>query len=81
MSKVAIVIDSTAYIPPDILKQHLITVVPLQVIWGTESMRDGFDITPQAFYTRLKTSKVFPTTSQPSPADFAKVYTRLTDEG
>lgn len=81
MSKIALVTDSTANIPPELAKQYPIEVVPLQVIWGSESLRDGIDITPQEFYTRLKNSKVMPSTSQPSPAAFKEVYDRLLNEG
>ncbi len=81
MSKVAIVIDSSANIPSNILSQHNINTVPLSVIWGQEVLKDGVDTTPQEFYTRLKSSKITPTTSQPSPADFTKVYEKLLGEG
>jgi DegV family protein with EDD domain len=81
MSKIAIVTDSTATIPADLIKPYQISVVPLQVIWGHESQQDGVDVTPTQFYTRLKNSKVMPSTSQPSPAAFQEVYTRLLEEG
>ena len=81
MSKVAVVTDSTAYIPQELTQGLNIQVVPLQVIWGDETFRDGVDIQPDEFYTRLKTAKVMPTTSQPSPAEFSKVYQRLLEEG
>ena len=77
MSKIAIVTDSTAYIPVDILRGHEIHSVPLQVIWGSETFRDGIDILPEEFYARLATSKVNPTTSQPSPAAFKELYEKL----
>lgn len=81
MSKVAVVTDSTANLPPELFSMLPIHVVPLQVIWGEESLADGVDITPQEFYTRLQHSKVNPSTSQPSPAAFRDLYTRLLDEG
>lgn len=81
MSKVAIVTDSTAVIPPEILATYPITIVPLQVIWAGQSYKDGIDLTAQEFYERLKTAKVMPSTSQPSPADFKSVYERLLAEG
>jgi DegV family protein with EDD domain len=81
MSKIAIVTDSTAYIPPEIMRGHEIHSVPLQVIWGSETFRDGIDILPEQFYARLAESKVNPTTSQPSPAVFKEVYERLAKEG
>jgi DegV family protein with EDD domain len=66
MSKVAIVTDSTAYIPEILLKELKINVVPLNLIWEEESLEDGVDIMPDEFYRRLANSKSFPTTSQPT---------------
>ncbi|NPA30784.1 MAG: DegV family protein [Chloroflexi bacterium] len=82
MSKpVAVVTDSTATIPESLVRQYNITVVPLQVIWGTQTYLDGVDITPEEFYRRLRTAKELPTTSQPSAGAFAEVYQRLHDQG
>ena len=67
-NKVAIVTDSTAYLPQDCLQQHNISVTPLSVIWGDEVYMDGVDILPDEFYKRLVDSKVMPTTSQVMPA-------------
>ena len=64
MSKIAVVTDSTAYIPDEYVKRHNITVAPQVLIWDNETLHDGVDILPSAFYTRLKTSKTMPTTSQ-----------------
>lgn len=81
MSKVAIVTDSTAYIPDGLKKNYSITFVPLQIIWGDETFLDLVDIQPVEFYERLKHAKVMPTTSQPSPAAFIDVYRGLLDQG
>jgi len=80
MSKVAIVTDSSAYIPNDILKEYPISVAPQVLIWGNESYEDGVDIQPGEFYTRLKDAKVMPSSSQVTPASFHKIYKRLLDE-
>ncbi len=81
MSKVVIVTDSTAYIPPELSKGLPIRVVPLQLIWGEETFLDGVDIQPSEFYTRLPQAKVMPTTSQPTPAAYIALYRQLLDEG
>jgi DegV family protein with EDD domain len=81
MSKVAIVTDSTAYIPEDICKQLNITVVPLVVIWGNETFVDGITINPKDFYTRLGTAKVMPTTSQATIIDMHRAFEKLVGEG
>ncbi|MDY6867343.1 MAG: DegV family protein [Chloroflexota bacterium] len=81
MSKVAIVTDSTAYLPEDLVKAYNITVVPLVVIWGEETLFDNVDIGPDEFYKRLSTSKVMPSTSQPTVNAFAEVFEKLHNEG
>ena len=73
----AIVLDSTADFP-DAAEQHPnFRVVPLYVNFGTESFRDGVDLTAEQFYARLKSSAVVPTTSQPTPGDFLDCYRTL----
>ena len=81
MNKVAIVTDSTVAIPPSIVEQQKLTIVPLAVNWDGQTYLDGIDITPQEFYKRLSSSKTMPTTSQPSAGAFAQVYNKLLDEG
>ncbi len=81
MSKVAIVTDSSPYIPEDLIKDNGIHVVPLTVIWGEENFYDGVDITPVEFYKRLETAKIMPSTSQPSVADFEVLFRSLHQQG
>ncbi len=81
MSKVMVVTDSTANIPAELLETHPIRVLPLQVIWGQEIMRDGVDIQPTQFYDRLKSAAVLPTTSQTTPEEFKQAYAALIEEG
>ena len=84
ISKVAIVTDSSAYLPPDLLEKYNITVTPQVLIWGNETFLDGVDIQPDEFYKRLATSKVMPTTSQVAivtmKAAFEKRITELEAE-
>ena len=51
--------------------------MPLYVNFGTESYRDGVDLTAAQFYERLRASPELPTTSQPTPADFLAAYEEL----
>jgi DegV family protein with EDD domain len=81
MSKVAIVTDSTAYIPDEMLKQYNITVVPLILIWGEETYRDGVDMMPGEFYKRLASSKVMPTTSQATIPSMQDAFEGLLEQG
>jgi DegV family protein with EDD domain len=80
MGRIAFVTDSTAAVPEDQVREHDVTVVPLQVIFGTESFRDGVDLTQDQFFERLKAAKNLPTTSQPSVADFEEAYRKLLDD-
>jgi DegV family protein with EDD domain len=81
MAKVALVTDSTAYIPREVMQQHNISVVPQVVIWDNQTLEDGVDIQPTAFYARLSTSKTMPTTSQVSVPNMHKAFSSLLDQG
>lgn len=81
MSKIAFITDSTAYIPADLVKKHNITVAPQILIWGDQTFQDGVDIQPDEFYTRLKTAKAMPTTSQVSMVTMQNIFQGLVDQG
>ena len=81
MAKVAVVTDSTAYLPQDILTGLPVHILPLQVIWGSDTYRDGIDIKPSEFYQKLSNSDTLPSTSQPSPQVFKDKYQELLDQG
>jgi DegV family protein with EDD domain len=81
MAKVAIVTDSTSYIPKELVAKHNITVIPQVLIWGNETLRDDIDIKPDQFYERLKTATVMPSTSQAMPKTFMDHYQPLLDQG
>ena len=80
MAGFRVVTDSTADVPPEWCERHGIEVVPLRVLFGTESFRDRVDLTTDQFFDRLRASERLPTTSAPSPGDFAVVYERLSRE-
>ncbi|MBI2829569.1 MAG: DegV family protein [Chloroflexi bacterium] len=77
---VRIVTDSLSDIPAETTKQLGITVVPVYVRFGEKVYRDRAEITTEEFYKRLIASEILPTTSQPTPNDFAEVYNRLAKE-
>jgi len=81
MPGIRIVTDSTGYIPPELIRKYGIYVAPQTLIWGEETLRDGIDILPDAFYERLKTASVMPTTSQATVAEFVGVYEKAVAEG
>jgi DegV family protein with EDD domain len=78
---IRIVTDSTSDILPDEAGRIGIDVVPLTVRFGDEQLRDGVDLLPDAFYRRLASSSVQPSTSQPTPEQFAEVYRRHVGAG
>ena len=73
----ALVVDSTADFPDAPARFSNWRVVPLYVLFGDESFRDYVDLPPADFYARLRSSPVTPTTSQPTPGDFATAYEDL----
>ncbi len=85
MPSLALVTDSTVNMPESLLKRYGITVVPVYVTFGTQSYKDYAEISPAEFYTRLTAVKAaggeIPKTSQPSPADFERVYSTLAHSG
>lgn len=80
MPKVAIVTDSSHNLPVNFIKGYPIFVIPLHLIWGDKTYLDGVDIQPHQFYARLKTAKIMPTTSQPSPSEFKELYRNLLEQ-
>ena len=77
--KVRIITDSTADLVP-VLKERIATV-PLSIVFGDEQYVDGVTIDHTRFYEKLVESDVLPTTSQPTPAAFAKAYQAAVDAG
>ena len=77
---VKIVTDTLSDIPPELAQELGISVVPLNVHFGTEAYRDGIDISTEEFYQRLADDKVFPTTSAPPPGVFVELFTKLAEE-
>jgi DegV family protein with EDD domain len=73
----AIVLDSTADFPEAPERFPNWRVVPLYVLFGDESYRDYVELSPEAFYARLRTAEQLPTTSQPTPGDFLSTYEGL----
>jgi DegV family protein with EDD domain len=77
MAKIAVVTDSVACIPPDLVAQHGIHVAAVQVIWDKKTYRDGIDMSMKEFYTRLRTSKTLPTTSSAIQGDYIQIFEAL----
>ncbi len=77
MSKITIVTDSSAFLPEETVQKFGIHVVPLTVLWGTETYLDNVDITPAEFYKKLQEDPVHPTTTQPNPEEFLAAFEEL----
>ena len=81
MAKVAVVTDSTAYIPKDLLERHAITVAPQVLIWGDQTYNDGVDIQPDEFYKKLQSATVMPTTAQVTIVTMQRIFQGLVEKG
>jgi DegV family protein with EDD domain len=77
MPKIAVVTDSSALLPSDLANQYDIRTAPLTVIWGTDTYLDGVEITPPEFYRRLREHPIHPSTTQPNPEDFIRLFDEL----
>ncbi|MFC3861292.1 DegV family protein [Deinococcus antarcticus] len=71
---IAIVTDSTSDLSPEVAAQYNITVVPLYVLFDGKMHRDGLEINSSELIQGIKGGKKLPSTSQPSPAEFASVF-------
>jgi fatty acid kinase fatty acid binding subunit len=82
MSRVAIVTDSTSYLPTDVIERYDIRVVPLYIVFGGDRTVPEVDITDyNAFFEELRLADKLPTTSQPSVGDFTAVFEPLVADG
>ncbi len=75
MRNVAVITDSTADLSPDLCAKHDITVVPLSIVFGQETIVDG-TISQAEFFRRMNAAPELPTTSQPAVGTFVEAYRR-----
>lgn len=78
---VQIVTDSSSDITPELAAALGVAVVPLRVLLGGKEYRDGVDLSPSAFYEKLRESKELPMTSQPAPQDLQTAYGAAREKG
>src|SRR5690625_6757903 len=76
---IAIVTDTTAYIPNNLLEKYQIYTIPLSVVFGEEAYREDKDITTEEFYEKVRTSKELPSTTQPQIGMFVELFEKLSD--
>lgn len=79
--EIALVTDSTCDIPQEWIKQYEISVVPVTIIMQGKTYQDGVDMTADEFYRRLPTEPQRPTTSQPTPGEFLKIFRECKAKG
>ncbi|MCZ7460313.1 DegV family protein [Streptomyces sp. WMMC940] len=77
---VAIVTDSTAYLPPQTMESHGITAVPLTVVLGNRALEEGTEISARSLAQALQKRRAV-TTSRPSPETFAAAYRAAAETG
>jgi DegV family protein with EDD domain len=81
MGKIAVVTDSNASLPPEIIEQHGIYQVPINIHFEDQQFEAGVTIDDEALFSRVDEEKRLPTTSAPSPARFDEVFRRAFNDG
>ena len=82
MSKpVVITADSTCDLSPNLIERYHIRTIPLTILLGEESYRDGRDFSPDDMYARYHKDGLLPKTAAPSVQDFLDFFTQLTGQG
>jgi DegV family protein with EDD domain len=79
--KIAVVTDSSANLPAQLVAESGITVVPILLTYGGETYRDGIDVQPDQLYEWLRANKHVPGTASPSAGDFLRVFADLGERG
>ena len=80
MGKVAVVTDSMACIPAELVEAYGIHIIPVYVVFGQKVFRDGVDLTPAQFYRMLRTTEVMPSTATFSVGECLELYTELSQD-
>lgn len=73
--------DSTCDLPSSWIEEYNIGIVPLYVVFGEQSLRDGVDITPEQLYAKVDQTGSLPKTAAPSPSDFISAFTPSIEQG
>ncbi len=76
---IAVLTDTTASIPVDLIEELQIELVPYYIMRNNETLRDGIDIQPDEFAQYLMAARTLPTTSNPSPGDYIKGIKKLAE--
>jgi DegV family protein with EDD domain len=77
MSVTKLLADSTSDLSGELIKKYDIGIIPLYVNFGTQSFRDGIDISPRELYARVEKNGSLPSTSAPTPQDYKSVFEKF----
>lgn len=81
LPRIAIVTDSASDLTPELMRGYDIHMIPIRLRIGDKNYEDGVTITRKEFWNKILREKVLPKTSQPSPAEFHKLYQTLFEKG
>ncbi|NCP86237.1 DegV family protein [bacterium] len=81
MSRLAIITDTDAGLPFELAQRHNIVQVPINVQFGEESFRDGYEIDNQTVFARIDREKKLPTTAAPAPGQFSQAFEQAFAQG
>ena len=81
MSSIAIITDTNASLPDELIREHNIIQVPIKIQFGEDSYTTGVDIDDEKLFEMIDARKALPTTAAPSPAAFQRAYQQAFDEG
>lgn len=81
MGAIKIVTDSTCSLPPDVIKQYGITIVPYHIQFEKESFRDIIDIDVEGFHRKVRETGTMPKTAIPSSGEFGAAYRAIASPG
>ena len=79
--KVKIISDSTCDLSPELLAKYEIAIVPLYVLMGDKTQKDGLEVTPEDTYAYVSETGKLPSTSAPNLGDFVDEFKKWRDEG
>nr|WP_145403036.1 DegV family protein [Paenibacillus xylanexedens] len=81
MARIKIFADSTSDLTPQWVQQYDIGIIPLYVVFGEQSLKDGAEIKPEQLYERVNRDGALPKTAAPSPADFMAAFQPYIEQG
>ena len=79
--KIKITSDSTCDLSPELIKKYDIDILPLYVVMGDDTLKDGIEATPKDIYEFVDKTGVLPKTSAPNLSDFIDLFKKYTEQG